>query len=174
MSRRIILASFAHEAELLGAVRAVRERGWDIVDVYAPYAVHGLDELLGWPRSRLPAACLLGGVVGAGLAGWFQFWTTAWDWPLDVGGRPWNSLPAFVPVIFESMVLLAGFALVFAWLWRCRLYPGRTVQLPLAGLTDDRLVVIVRDPGAAVGTGVVQQLLRECRAVSVDERDEEA
>ena len=53
-----------------------------------------------------PAFCV--GVLGSALALWFQFWTTAWDWPLNVGGQPWNSLPAFVPVTFEIMVLFAG------------------------------------------------------------------
>jgi hypothetical protein len=172
MSQRIILASFAEEGDLLGAVRAVRQRDWDIVDVYMPYAVHGLEGELGWPRSRLPLACLLGGAVGVGLATWFQYWTTAWDWPLNVGGRPWNSLPAFVPVIFESMVLLAGFGLAFAWLIRCKLYPGKKARLPLAGLTDDRFVVAIRAPNSALATGV-QQLLHDFHAVGLEERDEE-
>jgi hypothetical protein len=173
MSRRILLASFAQEKDLLGAVRAVRERDWDIVDLYIPYAVHGLEEALGWPRSRLPMACFLGGATGVVLALWFQFWTTAWDWPLNVGGRPWNSLPAFVPVVFECMVLLAGFSLVFAWLFRCRLYPGKKASLPLAGLTDDRFVVVLRDPGSSAAAGAVQQLLHDCHAVGVEQRDEE-
>lgn len=173
MSKRIILASFAQEADLLAAVRAVRERHWDIVDIYAPYAVHGLDPLLGWRRSRLPVACFLCGAIGAALALWFQFWTTAWDWPLNVGGRPWNSLPAFVPVVFESMVLLAGFGLVFAWLFRSRLYPGKEALLPVADMTDDRFVVVVRDPGPVGPEGAVRQLLHDCHAFGMEERDEE-
>jgi len=173
MSRRIILASFAQEEDLLGAVQAVQKRGWDIIDVYTPYAVHGLDPLLGWPRSRLAVACFLGGVTGVTLALWFQFWTTAWDWPLNVGGRPWNSLPAFVPVVFESMVLLAGFGLVFAWLCRCRLYPGKKALLPVAGMTDDRFVVVLRDPSFVAGDGAVRQLLDDWHAVGLEERNEE-
>ncbi len=173
MSQKIILASFTQEADLLGAVQAIQERGWDIADVYTPYAVHGLDEVLGWRRSRLPVVCFLCGALGAALALWFQFWTTAWDWPLNVGGRPWNSLPAFVPATFESMVLLAGFGLAFAWLFRCRLYPGKRAFLPLVGLTDDCSVVVVRDPGPAAAPGAVQQLFHDCRAVCLEEREEE-
>jgi len=173
MSRRIIVASFAQAEDLLAAVRAVQERGWDVVDAYCPYIVHELDQVLGWPRSRLPAACFLGGAAGAALALWFQFWATDFDWPLNVGGRPWNSLPAFVPATFESMVLLAGFGLVFAWLWRCRLYPGKKAALPLPGLTDDRFALVVRDPGLDAGAESVQQLLHGYRAVELEERDEE-
>lgn len=170
MNGRLILASFAQEEDLLAAVRTSRERGWTIADLHTPYVVHGLDQLLGWPRSRLPVACFLCGAVGVALALWFQFWTMAWNWPLDVGGRPWNSLPAFVPVTFESMVLLAGLGLVFAWLFRCRLYPGKNAVLPLTGLTDDRFAIVLCIPGAAVEAAAVRQLLHECHAVSLEER----
>jgi hypothetical protein len=173
MSRRIILASFAQEETLLAAVRTARKRGWDIADVYTPYAVHGLEESLGWRRSRLAAACFLCGAIGAVLALWFQFWTTAWDWPLNVGGRPWNSLPAFVPATFESMVLLAAFGVVFAWLFRSRLYPGKRARLPLAGLADDLFIVVLHDPGPAAAPGTVRQVLQDCDAISLEERDEE-
>jgi len=173
MSRKIILGSFAKEEHLLEAVRAVQKHSWHIVDVYSPYPIHELEEVLGWPRSWLPAACLLGGLAGSGLALWFQFWTTAQDWPINVGGRPWNSLPAFVPVTFESMVLLAGFGLVFAWLFRCGLYPGNTASPHLSGVTDDRFALAVRDPDEPNGREAVRQLLQECNAFGLEEQDEE-
>jgi hypothetical protein len=173
MSPKIILASFAEEADLRAAVRVIRKRGWDIADVYTPYAIHALDRDLGWRRSYLPAACLLGGTAGAGLALWFQFWATAWDWPLNVGGRPWNSLPAFVPVIFECMVLFGGLSLVFAWLVRSRLYPGKPAVLPVAGVTDDRFAVALRDPGPATAPADIRQVLHDCHAVNLEERTEE-
>jgi hypothetical protein len=173
MSGKIVVASFAKEADLLDAVRGVRKQAWHIVDLYLPYPVHGLDKLLGWPRSRLPAACFVGGAAGLGLALWFQFWTTAWDWPLNVGGRPWNSLPAFVPVAFECMVLVAGFGLVCAWLLRCQLYPGKTAVPPLAKLTDDRFALVIGDRGGFVSVDEMKQLLRECHAVDVAEHQEE-
>jgi hypothetical protein len=174
MSRRIILASFAQEGDLLrAAVEIVRKPGWQIADIYTPYAVHGLEEALGWRRSWLPVACFLSGAAGVLFALWFQFWTTARDWPLNVGGQPWNSLPAFVPATFESMVLTAGFGVVFAWLLRSRHYPGKRVALPLAGLTDDRFALVLRVPDLAADDGAVRQMLLDCRAVSLEERSEE-
>jgi hypothetical protein len=173
MSSKIVLASFVSDEDLLGAVHSLQKNEWEIVDVYTPYPVHGLDEALGWRRSYLPAACFVGGALGVGLAGWFQFWATAQDWPINVGGRPWNSLPAFVPVMFECMVLLAGFGLVFAWLVRCGLYPGKKAVLPLAGLTDDRFVVAFRD-GRRFASGDIRKLMDAHHAISVEERDEEA
>jgi molybdopterin-containing oxidoreductase family membrane subunit len=164
----VVLAGFATGEELLEAVRAVKKSEWQIVDVYTPYPVHGLEEALGWRRSRLPAACLLGGAAGAALALWFQFWASAQDWPINVGGRPWNSLPAFVPVAFESMVLLAGFGLVAAWLLRCGLYPGKKARPPLAGVTDDRFALAVRNPGTPDGLIQLRRLLHECHALTVE------
>jgi Ni/Fe-hydrogenase subunit HybB-like protein len=164
----VLLAGFAKAEELLEAVRAARKRGWQIADVYTPYPVHGLEEALGWRRSRLPAACLLGGAAGAGLALWFQFWATAQDWPINVGGRPWNSLPAFVPVAFECMVLFAGFSLVAAWLLRCGLYPGKMARPPLAGVTDDRFALVVRNPGGPDGLAQLRRLLHEHNAPTVE------
>lgn len=172
MSGQLVLASFGREADLLDAVRAVQQRQWSIVDVFAPYAVHGLEEALGWRRSRLPVACFLGGALGLGVAMWFQFWTTTQDWPMNVGGRPWNSLPAFVPVAFESMVLLAGFGLVFAWLFRCGLYPGKKALLPAPGLTDDRFALLIRGPGSAAEADAVRQVFADCHAVGVEEQKE--
>jgi Protein of unknown function (DUF3341) len=128
------------------------------------------------------------------LALWFQFWASAQDWPINVGGRPWNSLPAFVPAAFESMVLFAGFGLVAAWLLRCGLYPGKKARTPLTGATDDRFVLAVRNPVVAPSTtefaqggeglltfhgdpttGLAQgrQLLQECHALTVEGQHEE-
>jgi hypothetical protein len=172
VTTKIIVGSFANEEQLLEAVQAVRERNWQIVDVYSPYPVHRLEELLGWRRSWLPAAwlpaaCLLGGVAGVGFALWFQFWATAQNWPINVGGRPWNSLPAFVPVAFESMVLLGGFSLVIAWLLRCGLYPGNNARPLVTGVTDNRFAVAVRAPDVSTGEDDVRQLFEELQAVDL-------
>jgi hypothetical protein len=131
----------------LQAVAAVRNRGWSIVEAYTPYPVHGLDTAMDLPRSRLSAACFFCGVVGVSSALFFQFWSTGWDWPMNVAGQPWNSLPAFVPVTFEAMVLFAGVGLILAWLLRSRLYPGKRPTLVLPAQTDDRFVLVF-GPGA--------------------------
>jgi hypothetical protein len=154
-------------------VRAAAGHGWEVADIYAPYFVHGLEDVLGWRRSRLPVACFLGGLAGVVLAFWLQFWTTAQDWPINVGGRPWNSLPAFVPVAFESMVLLAGFSLVFAWLFRSGLYPGKAARLPLPGATDDRFLLVLREGSDARDISVIISLLETCGASVAEEQVEE-
>jgi hypothetical protein len=168
----MLIAGFARHEDLLQAIAAVRERGWPIVEAYTPYAVHGLDRALGLPRSWLSVACFVGGLLGVALALWFQFWTTAWSWPLNVGGQPWNSLAAFVPVTFETMVLFAGLTLFLAWLVRCGLYPGKRPALVLPEQTDNRFVLVLQEPGTDAEVEEVCQLLEESRAVCIEEREE--
>jgi hypothetical protein len=171
MSRRFVLGVFDDEHYLLEAAREARQSELTVVDVYTPYPVHGLDKVLGWVPSRLSAVCLAAGVVGALLAVWFQFWTSAVDWPLNVGGRPWNSWPAFVPVIFEMMVLLAGFGVAFAFLVVSRLYPGKRAILPFPGVTHDFFVLVIDNAKATAGDRM-RELCTNQHAVAVLEREE--
>ena len=158
MNREILVAGFTAEAQVRRAVAIIYARRWTVVDIYSPYALHGIEELLARRRSRLPVVCFLGGVAGLVLAFWLQFWTSTQSWPLNVGGRPWNSLPAFVPVAFECLVLLGGLSVVGALLVRCRLYPGRRVWLPAEGVTDDRFAILLSTPASVAD---VQAALHE-------------
>jgi hypothetical protein len=167
-----MVASFEREEELIQAARAVRQRNLFIRDAFTPYAVHGFDQVMGLRRSRLPRVCFLCGLAGVVAALWFQFWVSAWDWPLNVGGRPWNSLPAFIPVTFEMMVLLGGLGLVFAWLIVCRLFPGKSVSEPIPQVTDNRFALVVEETDQPFDPKALEQLFRDCKALTVEVREE--
>lgn len=171
MSGRFVVGSFEREEDLLQAARQVRACGWRVHDAYTPYAVHGLAEVLGWKRSRLPRACFVCGLSGAALALWFQYWANNESWPMNVGGRPWQSLPAFVPVVFETMVLFGGLGLVLAWLIVCRLYPGKKAVLPVPQVGDNRFALVVEESGPSFDPEAARQLFLSCHAVSVEERE---
>lgn len=172
MSCRILAGSFDHEEDLLEAIARVRKRGWRIADVYTPYPVHGLDRALGLAPTRLGWVAFVMGAIGVGFAFWFQFWTTAVDWPLNVGGRPWNSWPAFTPAAFEMMVLFAGLGIVLAFLIRCRLFPGKTPDLSFPGVNDNQFVLVIQERNAEFDAEAARQMLRACRAVESVEREE--
>jgi len=174
MSRRLFYATFEHEEDALGATRASRENGFKIVDVYAPYAVHGMEEAMALPPSRLPWVCFALGLTGALLKVWFEYWTTWIAWPLNVGGKPWDSLPAFVPVTFEVMVFVAGVSTVIAFFIVTRLLPGKKPRLPISGVTDDRFLLVLEETDAAFDATKVTHLFREFNALQVEERVEEA
>jgi hypothetical protein len=169
MGRPVIVASFTTGEDLLGAARAAREQGFRIADAYTPYAVHGLDRAMGLRPSRLPWACFAFGLLAGAFALWSQHWAMAEDWPVNVGGKPWNSLPAYVPVAFEGMVLLAGLGVVFAFLLRCRLFPGKGAALPAPGVTDDRFVLVLESPENPFEAGAARRLCDDFHALPVDE-----
>jgi hypothetical protein len=173
MTRRLLVGIFNHEDDVLQATRASRARGLKIVDVYAPYAVHGLDHAMGLPpATTLPWVCFLLGLFGAGFKVWFEYWATAVDWPMNIGGKPWNSLPAFVPLTFEVMVLFAGVSTVVAFFMVTRLRPGGRALMPDPHVTDDRFVLILEETDAAFDVSAVQALFEQHHAVRVEERIE--
>jgi hypothetical protein len=174
MNRRVLIGTFASEEAILEVTRAARSRGLKIVDVFAPYAVHGLDKAMGLERSRLPWVCLLLGLFGAGFKVWFEYWTTASDWPINVGGKPWNSLPAFVPITFEVMVLFAGLSTVLAFFGVSRLWPGRKPALLDPRVTNDRFALVLAEDNAAFDAEEIGRFLRGYDAIRVEEREQEA
>ena len=111
-----MLAEFNTPDELLAATRRAREAGYQRMDAYTPFPVEGLAEALGFQRTGLPFLVLLGGIVG-GVGGYLmQYWMAAIDYPLNVGGRPLHSWPAFIPVTFELTILVAALAAVLGML----------------------------------------------------------
>jgi len=174
MSRRVVIGVFAEEGGLLGVTRAARAEGMKVIDAYTPYPVHGLDSAMGLRPSRLPWVCFWAAITGAALKLWFEFWTTMVDWPLNVGGKPWNSLPAFVTVTLQGMVLSAGLATVFAFLVLARLWPNKQPALVIPGITDDRFVLVLEESDARFDFDRVRKLFQKFGAVKIEERLEEA
>lgn len=168
MSRRQI-GIFAAEEKVLAATRAAREAGLEVEDVYTPYPVHGIEDAMGLARSRLPFACLVGAALGGLLALWFQHWSSAVSWPVDVGGKPFSSLPAFVPITFELTVLGGALGAVAALLLRRGLRPGRGAALPDPRVTDDRFALVVRPKDSRLSTAGVGALLEAHGAEEVRE-----
>jgi hypothetical protein len=106
---------------LLEAAAAVRDAGYAQWDCHTPYPVHGLDEAMGLKPSPVAYVCLGAGAVGAGLAMLMQWWMSAVDYPVRIGGKPLFSWPAFVPITFEMFVLFAALATMGAMFVLCRL-----------------------------------------------------
>jgi len=170
MNRRLFVAAFTREKDILGATRACRERGLEVVDVWTPYPVHGLDRIMGLARSRLPLVTLLLAIIGGGLKIWFEYWTTEFSWPLNVGGKPWDSLPAFIPVTFEVMVLTAGISTVVAFFIAARLWPGKKPLTPDPRATDDRFVLVLEETDSTFDAAEVAELLGAYSAFDIEER----
>jgi hypothetical protein len=111
-----LLAEFSDPNELVSAARDTREAGYRKFDCYTPFPIEELAEAMGQHHSYLPLLVLVGGILG-GLGGYLLcYWTSVIDYPLIVGGRPFNSVPSFVPVTFECTILGAALAAVLGML----------------------------------------------------------
>jgi hypothetical protein len=110
----VVMAEFASGPALLDGIRALRGGGVSRFDAFTPYEVEGLEDLLGVRRSRLSWIVLVVGIIAGGGAYLLQWWINVIDYPLNIGGRPYHSAPAFIPIAFEMTVLFASAAALFS------------------------------------------------------------
>ena len=164
--KRAVLAIYEDPDRLLNAAALAKEHGFEGIDAYTPYAVHGLSEALGVKKSWVPYVTLVMGLSGAALGLTFEIWTSAFDWPINVGGKPFISLPAFVPVMFECGVLLGGTMTLAALLLACGL-PNLSAPILDRNLTNDRFGLYVPEYGPEWNEERILRILRGTGAVEV-------
>lgn len=111
-----VIAEFHDANELLTAANRTREAGYTSVDAFSPFPIHGLSEAVGFKHTKLSGIVLVMGILG-GFAGFFMCWfANVVHYPLNIGGKPFNSWPAWIPITFETTVLFAAFGAVFGML----------------------------------------------------------
>ena len=108
-----LMAEFEKPEDLLEASRKAFTAGYRKLDAFSPMPIHGLADSIGYQPTRLPFLVFAGGVIGAILGYGLCYWVSVIAYPLNVGGRPFHSGPAFIPVTFELTILFAALAAVF-------------------------------------------------------------
>lgn len=136
-----MMAIFDTPEKVLEAAYAAKKKGLKDYESYTPFPVHGMEDALGLKQSIVPWATFFGGLAGFSAANGLQIWTSAIDWPINVGGKPYISYPAFIPIIFELTVLLGGLSTV-AFLFFLTGMPNTKKPLDLR-LTNDRFALYV-------------------------------
>ena len=111
-----LIAEFDTPGALIAATAAAREAGFEKMDAYAPYPIEALTHALGHHRSRLPLLVLIGGIIGCAVGLGLQWWVNNVAYPMNIGGRPLNSWPAFIPATFETTILFASLTAVLGML----------------------------------------------------------
>jgi len=108
-----VIAEFNDVNSLMHAANATREAGYQKIDAFSPFPIHGLAEAVGFHKTRLSGVVLAMGLLG-GIGGFFMCWyANVMAYPLNIGGKPLNSWPAWIPITFECAILLASFGAVF-------------------------------------------------------------
>ena len=165
MERKAVVGVFQTAEALLGATREARKRGLRVQDVFTPYPVHGMDEALGLGRSRLSAVCLALGLTGGLFAFLFQEWVYNVSWPINIGGKPDNAWPAFIPVTFELTVLFAGVGSILVFLFWRGLGPLKTAPAARLGSTNDKFLLVLEGESAQEP----KAFLKAQRALEIEE-----
>lgn len=109
-----IAGIFEQEQQVLAAAKKAREMGFLKFEALSPYPIHGMEEACGIKRSWIPYVTFVAAVVGCTFGLWLTWWTSSVNWPINVGGKPPFSLPAFIPIMFELTILLAALSSVGA------------------------------------------------------------
>lgn len=111
-----LMAEFDSPTQLVLATRRAHDQGYRKMDAYTPFPIEELSDAIGFRHTRLPLVVLIGGILGC-LGGYaLQYWVAVIEYPLNVGGRPYNSWPSFIPITFETTVLVAAVSAVLGML----------------------------------------------------------
>src|ERR1700745_2136070 len=140
-----IHAIYDDEEPLMATAKELRSKGLKVKDVYSPFPIHGIDGVIGVPRTRLAICAFLYGITGTSLATLMMWYMMVSDWPNDIGGKPtwayFAAIPAFIPITFESTVFCAAHGMALTYLLRCWLVPGAKAKNPDPRTTDDKFMI---------------------------------
>jgi len=171
-NKHFLVGVFSDPDVLLKAVKEVRAKGIKIHEVYTPYPVHHLEDALGYKRSSMPVAAFLFGMTGTILAILMQTLMMGVDWPMIIGGKPYLSLPAFVPVTFELTVLLSAYGMGFTFFITRGLAPHIVPRIFDRRASDDKLIMAVDlAKNEDKGENIIQEALKEVKADEVFRKD---
>src|SRR3979490_2702441 len=141
--KKFVVGCFDDEAVLFPAVKKVRAAGYKIYDIYTPMPIHGLDSALGLRDTSLHTAGFIYGITGTATAVGFITWALTTDWPIIFGGKPFFSLPAWIPITFELTVLFAAVGMVLTFCYLCQLAPFVRKHYFNLRSTDDQFTMVI-------------------------------
>ena len=166
-----LLAEFETVDAVVDGAAAVRAAGFTRWDVHSPFPIHGIDPVMGIRPTVLPWLVLGGGLFGLFGGLWLQWYTNAHDYPILISGKPFWSLPANIPIIFECTVLCASIVAVVGMLGLNRLpmlYNPLFKSKRFCRVTNDRFFISIDASDAKFDEQVTEELLRKSGAVSVE------
>lgn len=141
--KKFITGNFYDEAVLFPAVKKVRRAGYKIHEVFTPFPIHGLDKAMGLRDTGLHTAGFIYGITGTCTALGFITWALTIDWAIHFGGKPFFSLPAWIPITFELTVLFDSVGMVLTFCYLCQLAPFVKKDHFNLRSTDDTFVLVL-------------------------------
>jgi len=170
-NKKYILGVYDDEDVLLTAIKEVRNTGVKIQEVYSPFPVHGIDEALGYKRTRLPIAAFMFGLLGTTLALTMQTYMMGFDWPMIIGGKDFVSLPPFIPVTFELTVLLSALGMVGTFMIVSDLKPYKKPRIMDIRITDDKHVMAIDLASNDLSSDDIKKIVQSSGAGEVNDKE---
>ncbi len=171
MDKRYLIGVFDDDHSLLGAIKAIRERSISIHDVLTPFAVHGMDDAMGWKRTRITVAGFISGSLGAMIALGFMWWVFNVDWPINYGGKANFPLLALIPITFEATVLSAAIGMIISFMVSCKLAPGIKKDVLDLRATDDKFLIVFDISEGNMDIDSIKEVLNSHGAVEINEKE---
>ncbi len=171
--KKFVVGCFDDENVLFPAIKRVRLAGYKIHDVYTPFPVHGLDHAIGLRETSLHTAGFIYGITGTSIALGGMGWIFTSDWPLNIGGKPHFPLPAFIPITFETTVLLSAVGMVLTFCYLCQLAPFIKKHHFHLRATDDLFVMVI-EATSKTNINDLQDFLKNAGAIEISVQDVEA
>ena len=154
------------EHQLVEAAKKVKDAGFTKIEAISPFPLHGIDDALGIPRSWIPFVTFVFGLAGAAFGTWFTWWVSAVDYPLVIAGKPFWSLPAFIPIIFECTILFAALSSVGTLIAVCGL-PKVDPPTIDPDLTCSKFALFIPEADKAYDSGKIEELFKSLGAENV-------
>lgn len=146
-NKEVLFGLYNDEEILMDAIKVAKKDHLEIMDVFTPFPVHGLDHVMGLSESRLHIVGFVYGAIGTLTAFLGMTWIFTRDWPIIFGGKPYWSVPAFIPITFELTVLFASIGMVVTFYTICGLGPGVTNPTLDDRITDDKFCIAFETEG---------------------------
>ena len=170
MSKKKIIGGmagiFLEEAKVVKAAYKTREAGFTKFDAISPYPIHGMEEACGIKRSNLPYLTLAAGIFGLLAALALVYYTSVVNWPINVGGKPMFSLPAFIPIIFELTILFAALCSVGGFFYSCNM-PKIDPPVIDKDLTCHKFAIFIPENDIGYSESRIEQMMKDLGAVEV-------
>jgi Alternative complex III, ActD subunit len=167
-----LMAEFLSAEELLEASKRAADAGYRKLDAYSPFPIEGLAEAIGFHRTILPVIVFCGGLLGTCTGFFLQWWPNVIGYPQNIGGKPWDSWPAFIPITFELTILFAALSATFGMIALNRLpspyHPVFNVER-FALASKDRFFLLIESADPKFDAEKTRQFLSELNPREVSE-----
>jgi hypothetical protein len=169
-NNKMLLGIYDNPDATLDVTEMLIKNGYDVQDVYTPFAVHGLDRVLGVKRTRLSTAAFVFSMLGVASALTLMIYASYVDWQINIGGKPSLHIPTYIPITFELGILFTAFGMVGSFFIANRMFWGRETNIIDIRVSDNMFVIAVNIHEKKTDTKALEQLLVSNGALEVRER----